>query len=46
MSILHQALTLSLFPDENILTKEIESLRGFADRLPDKDKEEFVNVLD
>jgi hypothetical protein len=40
MSILHQALTLSLFP------KEIESLRGFADRLPDKDKEEFVNVLD
>jgi hypothetical protein len=36
---------LSLFPDEDILTKEIESWKGFADRLPDKDIEVFMKML-
>ena len=36
---------LSLFPDEDILTKEIESWKGFADRLPDKDREIFTKML-
>jgi hypothetical protein len=37
---------LSLFPDEDILTKEIESWKGFADRLPDEDRETFKKMLD
>ena len=36
---------LSLFPDEDILTKEIESWKGFADRLPDKFREVFIKML-
>ncbi len=36
---------LSLFPDEDILTKEIESWKGFADRLSDKDREIFIKML-
>ncbi len=36
---------MSLFPDEDILTKEIESWRGFADRLPDKDRVTFMKML-
>jgi hypothetical protein len=38
---------MSLFPDEDILTKEIESWRGFIDKLPsDKDKVVFAKLLD
>lgn len=37
---------MSLFPDEDILTKEIESWKGFADRLPDEDRETFTKMLD
>jgi hypothetical protein len=36
---------LSLFPEEDIITKEIESWKGFADRLPDKDREIFTKIL-
>jgi hypothetical protein len=36
---------LSLFPEEDILTREIESWKGFADRLPDKDREIFTKML-
>jgi hypothetical protein len=36
---------LSLFPDEDILTKEIESWKGFADRLPDEDRGTFTKML-
>lgn len=28
-----------LFPDEDILTKEIESWKGFEDKLPDEDRD-------
>ena len=36
---------LSLFPEEDIPTKEIESWKGFADRLADEDKEVFMKML-
>jgi hypothetical protein len=36
---------LSLFPDEDILSKEIESWKGFADRLPNEDREAFTKML-
>jgi hypothetical protein len=36
---------MSLFPDEDILTKEIASWIGFADRLPDKERETFLKML-
>jgi len=37
---------LSLFPDEDILTKEIESWKGFADSLKSKeDKYLFLTML-
>ena len=39
-------ITLSLFPEEDILTKEIESWKGFADRLPEEDREVFLKMLD
>ena len=35
---------LSLFP-EDILTKEIESWKGFADMLQDEDSETFMKML-
>jgi hypothetical protein len=35
---------LSLFPDEDVLTKEIESWRGFTDRLPDKEWDIYEDV--
>jgi hypothetical protein len=38
-------ITLSLFPEEDILTKEIESWKGFADRLPEEDREVFLKML-
>ena len=38
---------MSLFPDEDILTREIESWRGFIDKLPsDEDKIVFAKLLD
>lgn len=36
---------MSLFPDEDVLTREIETWRGFIDKLPsDEDKLEFYEV--
>ena len=38
---------MSLFPDEDILTKEIETWRGFIDRLPnDNDKVVLTKLLE
>jgi hypothetical protein len=38
---------MSLFPDENILTKEIESWKGFADSLKsEEDKKLFLKMLE
>ncbi len=36
---------MSLFPDEDILTKEIESWKGFADTLPTEDRKTFTKML-
>jgi hypothetical protein len=37
---------MSLFPDKDILTKEIESWKGFADSLKsEEDKELFLKML-
>jgi hypothetical protein len=36
---------LSLFPKEDILTKEIESWKGFADSLHSDNRELFMNML-
>jgi hypothetical protein len=37
---------MSLFPNEDILTKEIESWKGFADSLPDVgDRTTFTKML-
>jgi hypothetical protein len=36
---------LSLFPDEDILTKEIESWKGFADRLSAENSVIFMKML-
>ena len=36
---------MSLFPDENILIKEIEYWRGFADSLKSEDKKLFLQML-
>jgi hypothetical protein len=38
---------MSLFPEENILTKEIESWKGFSDSLKsEEDKKLFIEILD
>jgi hypothetical protein len=38
---------MSLFPEENIITKEIESWRGFADSLKsEEDKKIFLKMLE
>jgi hypothetical protein len=38
---------MSLFPEENILTKEIESWRGFASSLKiEEDKKMFLKMLE
>jgi hypothetical protein len=38
---------MSLFPEENILTKEIDSWKGFADSLKsEEDKKLFIEILD
>jgi hypothetical protein len=37
---------MSLFPEENILTKEIESWKGFASSLePEDDRKSFLKML-
>jgi hypothetical protein len=37
---------MSLFPNEDVLTKEIESWRGFADCLPtEEDRIVFIKML-
>ena len=36
---------MSLFPNEDVLTKEIESWKGFADSLPAEDNELFAKML-
>jgi hypothetical protein len=37
---------MSLFPDEDVLTKEIETWRGFIDKLPtDEDKSILTKLL-
>jgi anion-transporting ArsA/GET3 family ATPase len=36
---------MSLFPNENILTKEIESGKGFANSLHSDNRELFMNML-
>jgi hypothetical protein len=37
---------MSLFPDEDVLIKEIESWRGFADSLPvEEDRTDFMKML-
>jgi hypothetical protein len=37
--------SMSLFPNENILTKEIESGKGFANSLHSDNRELFMNML-
>jgi hypothetical protein len=38
---------MSLFPDEDALTKEIETWRGFIDKLPsDEDKAIMIKLFD
>jgi hypothetical protein len=37
---------MSLFPDEDVLTREIETWRGFTDKLPsEEDKNVFTKLL-
>jgi len=36
---------MSLFPTEDVLTKEIESWKGFADGLPADDRKAFTKML-
>jgi hypothetical protein len=36
---------LTLFPESDILSKEIESWRGFAECLSPPDREEFLKML-
>jgi hypothetical protein len=37
---------MSLFPEEDVLTKEIETWRGFIDKLPsDEDKAIFTKLF-
>jgi hypothetical protein len=37
---------LALFPDEDTLTQEIESWKGFADALREEDRELFLKMLE
>jgi hypothetical protein len=37
---------MSLFPDEDVLTREIETWRGFIDKLPSEDKIVFTKLVD
>jgi hypothetical protein len=36
---------MSLFPDEDILTKEVESWIGFVEGLPEEDRKTFMKML-
>jgi hypothetical protein len=40
-----QVMIMSLFPEEDILTKEIESWRGFADSLNSQEYKEMFNKM-
>ena len=45
-TIMRYKILLSLFPEEDILTKEIESWRGFANSLKsNEDRELFLKLL-
>ncbi|MGI0032749.1 MAG: hypothetical protein ACRD97_05700 [Nitrososphaeraceae archaeon] len=37
---------MTLFPNEDILAREVESWRGFADALREEDRELFLRMLD
>ena len=37
---------MTLFPNEDILTREVESWRGFADALREEDRVLFLRMLD
>ena len=37
---------MTLFPNEDILAQEIESWKGFADRLREEDRVLFLQMLD
>jgi hypothetical protein len=37
---------MSLFPNEDVLTQEIESWQGFADALPQEDRKTFIKMLE
>jgi hypothetical protein len=36
---------LTLFPQEDVLLQEIESWKGFAESLPEQDKEPFLKMF-
>ena len=36
---------MSLFPDEDVLTKEIEAWRGFVEKLPSEDDKAIMTKL-
>lgn len=36
---------MSLFPDEDVLTKEIETWRGYMEKLPEEDKAILTELL-
>lgn len=38
-------VSMSLFPDEDVLTKEIEAWRGFIDKLPSKEDKAVLTKL-
>lgn len=37
---------MTLFPEDDTFSREIESWRGFADCLPPHDKKEFLKILE
>ena len=36
---------MSLFPDEDVLTKEIETWRGFIEKLPSEDDKAYIDEI-
>jgi len=41
----HDRVDMSLFPEENVLTKEIETWRGFIGKLPLEDDKVIMTKL-
>jgi hypothetical protein len=41
----HERVDVSLFPEENVLTKEIETWRGFIEKLPSEDDKAILTKL-